>query len=301
MSIHCYKLSPLHSENGVPQSIKLDLNNEEVTIKLSRVVGFLSPHFLLVLRNNGREQRNATTPHPSCLYRGHIAERKIFVSLSTCDDTILGDAVIDNTHFNIEIQATAKNKRDVGDIESYRGGEELIVIDRQVSHEAKCGLTQRNMKKLRIGDRPVIKLNRRKRRSKRSAQERVIEIAVFVDNEMYNANKLATEAGTISKIQDLVFTYLNAVQLLYMSDLLTNKLRLVLVRLEIMTTQPSQLQTAGGDIESYLENFCRSVFCIYLSCYLLLLSKYKMIPVEGAGTCVKMSVNKSDRLSLFKF
>lgn len=264
-------------------------------IKLSRVVGFLSPHFLLVLRNNGREQRNATTPHPSCLYRGQIAEKKIFVSLSTCDDTISADAVIDNTHFNIEI--LAKHKRDIEDIESSSAEEELIVIERQVSHEAKCGLTERNLKKLRIGDRPVIKLKRKKRRSKRSSQERVIEIAVFVDNEMYNANKLSTEAGTISKIQDLVFTYLNAVQLLYMSDLLTNKLRLVLVRLEIMTTQPSELQTAGGDIESYLENFCRCVSCI---CDLFL-TDYKMIPVEGVGTCVKMSVNKSDRLSLFKF
>ena len=32
-----------------------------------------------------------------------------------------------------------------------------------------------------------------------------------------------------------------------------------MVRLEIMKTQPSDLSTSDGNIESYLENFCRSV------------------------------------------
>ena len=59
--------------------------------------------------------------------------------------------------------------------------------------------------------------------------------------------------------RDIVFTYLNAVQLIYDSSRLSNRLRLVVVRLEIMKTQPSDLSTSGGNIESYLENFCRSV------------------------------------------
>ena len=133
----------------------------------------------------------------------------------------------------------------------------VVAPDKMSTHESRCGLSEKNMKKLLIGERPVITLKRRKRRSKRSSQERVIEIAVFVDYEMYSNNKLSNEEATISKIESLVFTYLNAVQLLYSSDLLTNKLRLVLVRLDIMTSQPAELQTAGGDIESYLENFCR--------------------------------------------
>ena len=74
---------------------------------------------------------------------------------------------------------------------------------------------------------------------------------------MYNNNKLATEAETVAKIQDIVFTYLNAVQLIYQSSRLTSRLRLVVVRLEIMKSQATGLSTSDGDIEAYLENFCR--------------------------------------------
>ena len=33
-----------------------------------------------------------------------------------------------------------------------------------------------------------------------------------------------------------------------------------MVRLEIMKTQPADLSTSDGNIEAYLENFCRSVW-----------------------------------------
>ena len=60
--------------------------------------------------------------------------------------------------------------------------------------------------------------------------------------------------------RDIVFTYLNAVQLIYDSSRLSSRLRLVVVRLEIMKTQPADLSTSDGNIEAYLENFCRSVW-----------------------------------------
>ena len=53
------------------------------------------------------------------------------------------------------------------------------------------------------------------------------------DHDMYAANARGgaeDEAAVTARIRELVFTYLNAVQLLYQSDLLANKLRLVLVR-----------------------------------------------------------------------
>ena len=64
---------------------------------------------------------------------------------------------------------------------------------------------------------------------------------------------------TLLLTRDIVFTYLNAVQLIYDSSRLTSRLRLVVVRLEIMKTQPADLSTSDGNIEAYLENFCRSV------------------------------------------
>ena len=65
---------------------------------------------------------------------------------------------------------------------------------------------------------------------------------------------------TLLLTRDIVFTYLNAVQLIYDSSRLSSRLRLVVVRLEIMKTQPADLSTSDGNIEAYLENFCRSVW-----------------------------------------
>ena len=105
-------------------------------------------------------------------------------------------------------------------------------------------------------ERPVVRLRRATRRSRRAAQERVIEVAVFVDNEMYRSTA-AAGGDTLQRLQDIVFTYLNAVQLLYQSRKLSERLRLVLVRLDIMKTLNTNINTSGGDIESYLESFCR--------------------------------------------
>ena len=55
--------------------------------------------------------------------------------------------------------------------------------------EHRCGLSSRNMKKMMVAERPVVELKRTKRRSRRSTKERVIEIAVFVDHQMYKDNQ----------------------------------------------------------------------------------------------------------------
>ena len=243
--------------------MKLNINNRPVSLKLKRVVGFLSPEFLLVLRAEGRVRRNMTAAHPSCLYRGQTEEEEeeeeggVFAALSACNDNVTAVIVVNNTNYNVEF--VSRVKREAEDMMSSDLGDthQMVITRTPAETEHRCGLTSRNLKKMRVSERPVVRLKREVRRSKRSKKERVIEIAVFVDYDMYQDNLLATEAATTAKIQDLVFTYLNAVQLLYQSSLLTNKLRLVLVRLDIMTEQPAELSTGGGDIETYLENFCR--------------------------------------------
>ena len=246
--------------------MKLNINNEPVSLKLQKVVGFLSPEFLLVLRGEGGLRRNMTAAHPSCLYRGQTGTEEeeqsgVFAALSTCSDNVSAVIVVNNTNYNVEF--VTRVKREAEDMSADIGDTHQMVITRTPAEtEHRCGLTTRNLKKMKVAERPVVRLRREARRSKRSSKERVIEIAVFVDYDMYQDNLEATEAATTAKIQDLVFTYLNAVQLLYQSSLLTNKLRLVLVRLDIMTSQPAELSTGGGDIETYLENFCRYKYLI---------------------------------------
>ena len=196
--------------------------------------------------------------HPSCLYRGDLEnkddhddrpdvseEKQIFVALSTCHETVSAVLVVNETDYNVEFVHAEEMVEDDKDTHE-------MLITSSGSQEHRCGLTQGNLKKMMVGERPVVRLRRKKRRSRRSTKERVIEIAVFVDYDMYEANGKNAET-----VQDLVFTYLNAVQMMYQSSLLTNKLRLVLVRLDIMTTASTDLDNGGGDIETYLENFCR--------------------------------------------
>ena len=240
--------------------MKLNINNKPMSVKLRRVVGFLSPEFLLVLRGEGGLRRNMTAAHPSCLYRGEQGG-EVFAALSTCSNNVTAVIVVNSTNYNVEF--VSRVKREAEDMSSDSGDTHNMVITRTPAvTEHRYGLNTRNLKKMKVSERPVVRLRREARRSKRSSKERVIEIAVFVDYDMYQDNIETTEAATTAKIQDLVFTYLNAVQLLYQSSLLTNKLRLVLVRLDIMTSQPAELSTGGGDIETYLENFCRYKYLI---------------------------------------
>ena len=91
------------------------------------------------------------------------------------------------------------------------------------------------------------------RRKKRTTRGKVIEMAVFVDDKMYeNVKKELVEGKVTEKIQDIVFTYLNSAQVMYQSERLTTKVRLVLVRLEIMKTPDIGLDKHGVEIERYL-------------------------------------------------
>ena len=76
---------------------------------------------------------------------------------------------------------------------------------------------------------------------------------------MYKNSEKLTKDGEdpIERIQDIVFTYVNAVQIIYQSKKLSNQLRMVLVGLDMMKNRNADLNNHGGDIESYLESFCR--------------------------------------------
>ena len=136
----------------------------------------------------------------------------------------------------------------------------------------KCGLQTQNRKRLyapNLSDAIVdlqkgaqqdfdaFEKKRRKRSSTLSEFQKAIEIAVFVDDDMY---RKATESSTrdpVDEIQNLVFTYLNSVQLLYQSPQLDTKFRIILVRLEIFKSSLAKLDKKGGNIEGYLDSFCK--------------------------------------------
>ena len=100
-------------------------------------------------------------------------------------------------------------------------------------------------------------VRRKRATSSNKRRDRAIEIAVFVDDVVYDNERDAGASDPVAVIQDIVFTYLNSVQLLYNSEKLSTQFRLILVRLEIFQRDISGLDKNGGDIEPYLDSFCK--------------------------------------------
>lgn len=156
---------------------------------------------------------------------------------------------------------------------------EMVVIFESTASGGECGIKPKNLQKMKAPRQKVVDLRdeeeeqkddgetfvRRKKRASDddnevdSSRDKAIELAVFVDEYMYRRElDLVNEYGGDIEyaIQDLVFTYLISVQLLYNSPKLDTRLRIVLIRLEIFTDDVEDLDPHDGDIEDYLESFC---------------------------------------------
>ena len=188
----------------VPTSLTVTREEEDpLTLQLRRVVGFLSPHFSLVLRDSHRVIKNSTAAHPSCLYRGEARERRMLVAVSTCSTSVSAVVVIDGVPHSLEVREEEKRRRRRQAETWETGGESSVQLEvlTDLTHEAECGLNQKNIRRLMVTERPVVRLRRETRRSRRSAVERVIELGVFVDSQMYNNNIQGTQADTIARIR----------------------------------------------------------------------------------------------------
>ena len=185
----------------VPTSLTVIPEGEDpLTLQLRRVVGFLSPHFSLLLRDSTRVSKNSTVAHPSCLYRGEARERRMLGAVSTCSTSVSAVVVIDGVPHTLQVKDEDRRKR--RQTETWGTAERLeLEVLTDVTHQAECGLNQRNMRRLMVTERPVVRLRRETRKSRRSAVERVIELGVFVDSQMYNNNIQGTQADTIARIR----------------------------------------------------------------------------------------------------
>ena len=229
------------------------LTVEDTSMVLERVEGLVAPHFAVVVRGPAGAKMNRTVALPSCLYRA--GREGIQVSVSLCGEEPQGTLVRGGTSHLLDF--SGREKRQVEDIMKEDKTEVKKV---ETVADGECGINQRNKAKMKVGDRPVVRLRRAARRSKRAARERTIEVAIFVDDVMYSKvdKSKAPGADTVDTIKNIVFTYMNAVQQIYSSPQLDSRLRLVLVRLDILSSPAADLDKEGGDIEGYLENFCRS-------------------------------------------
>lgn len=95
--------------------------------------------------------------------------------------------------------------------------------------------------------------NRRKDQTYLNA---TIELAIFVDQKLYNSLKRTFPQDTERHVVNVVSAMMNAVQILFDDEALGHKIRLVIKRLEVLNDEPEGLEM-DQDIEKLLKNFCK--------------------------------------------
>lgn len=90
---------------------------------------------------------------------------------------------------------------------------------------------------------------RRKRRA--VASKKIIETAVFIDKHLLNRF-----SGLRSDLTRLVLAIMNEVQLIYNFKSMKTRIKIVIVKMVFLSPDDSQPNTADGDIDEYLDNFC---------------------------------------------
>ena len=91
----------------------------------------------------------------------------------------------------------------------------LALVYQSSASGGECGLKTENIKRMQAPAAQVILLNTSnvEHRMKRSTGgvEKMIELAVFVDEVLYASTKLKGSSDPVNAIQDIVFTYINSV------------------------------------------------------------------------------------------
>ena len=135
-------------------------------------------------------------------------------AVSTCGDTPTGLLLLNNTRHALTFTSTSSRDKRQVEMAAEEAEDSLTLVvtggqqQQQTEHRSvslthhhmvyilcilvcwcRCGLTRTNMARLRVTERPVVRLRREtpRRRSKRSTKERVIEIAVFVVSSHWSA------------------------------------------------------------------------------------------------------------------
>ncbi|XP_025201614.1 A disintegrin and metalloproteinase with thrombospondin motifs adt-1-like [Melanaphis sacchari] len=83
-----------------------------------------------------------------------------------------------------------------------------------------------------------------------------LEIAIFVDQDLYRLMAINFEPNTEKEIIRFVLAMVNAVDLLYHDPSLGRQINFILKRLEILHSDPEGL-SRSNDIDRFLSNFCK--------------------------------------------
>ncbi|XP_050443117.1 A disintegrin and metalloproteinase with thrombospondin motifs adt-1-like isoform X2 [Adelges cooleyi] len=105
----------------------------------------------------------------------------------------------------------------------------------------------------KFGDRLI---ESRQKRDTWSSTVLNLEIAIFVDQDLYRLMAVSFESNTEKEVIRFVLAMVNAVDLLYHDPSLGRQINFILKRLEILHTDPEGLNRSN-DIDRFLSDFCK--------------------------------------------
>ena len=246
------------SLNELEVHLESELFPKPLKIYLRKSPSIIASNYKLVVRNGHNVSESHRAPK-SCVFTGSIdGDPMSEVTLSTCHAM---NGVLLTKWQSFVIKSAPRSKRQALWTTDKDDKVEVLIEEAKGFHKNKCGIKPGNQAKMTIadlddvGDDDVIPARIKRATNK---GQKTIELAVFVDDVLYDqvAQDHPNESDIKSIIEEFVFTYLNAVQLMYQSDKLQTKIRIVLVLLDIFERPEKDINKHDGYIEKYLDSFC---------------------------------------------
>lgn len=242
----------------------VQLKGEVLRMQLEQHSSIVSPDFHMVF-----EEHNNTVvippheiPTPECLYNGAVtSEHGGQAAVSTCDGTGMTGLIITRVGYFI-IKPLPRRLHEMGnDHVIYTRNDSnwpvLADTDSMVPPPpTKDEFDHQNQKDEESDDfnNEIDDYGGKQKRIRRAANNKVIEICIFTDRHMYeNVKKEMTNPD--KGVKDIVFTMINAVQLLYNQPGLGTNFKIVIVKLVVLKSNAKGLKESE-EIKQYLTDFC---------------------------------------------
>lgn len=197
-------------------------------------------------------------PKSNCHYHGTVFSHSDGVAaISLCESqkkltgTITFDSVtlvlrpLDRMDEKEKISLNLKNATNV------RGTDPHVISKVEGHFSQYCGVDQKGIASEKEND---FTHPRQFRRSISEFKRKVIETSIFVDNALYE-KFIVEEKKSLSELKDTVLAIMNEVQIVLNTSPLTIKLKIAIVKLEILSKEDAP-DPADGNIDDYLDNFC---------------------------------------------
>ncbi|XP_076346368.1 A disintegrin and metalloproteinase with thrombospondin motifs adt-1-like [Tachypleus tridentatus] len=234
----------------------LQTNGTLLYIQLYPSTSILNPDIIASIKHD-----NGTTEsfHPlafsyeePCLFKGYIINDKGGqVALSTCESQgeMYGTIYTPDGVFSlgpVSEYVPGSHDSDSNNIISPH------VLIRHIDDISFCGLCSNEADLKFLNEEEMIDMENRVPRE--AVERKIVELGVFVDKELYNTYLKKYPTRAKNKLMQAVLAIINEVELVYNYDSLKEKLKIVIAKLEILSGAGPN--TAGGDIDKYLDNFC---------------------------------------------